>query len=190
MLISLFLFLPYTLLLHFGQCLQAISHLKLFPWVNSVKTIHGFIPSWCSLQSKALLLAWTTACVLLILLLLLVFALNSQQDLNINLLAILLGAGVLHLWAWVSGGAYKNWRLHVLEGSFALNLTMLPAATYYVKLSKGNKLCSWVHFCHHSIWKIFLNSQLPHLPAIDTLSCGWSYLSWTQRSTNWIPSKL
>ena len=43
-----------------------------------------------------------------ILLLLLVFALNSQQDLNINLLAILLGAGVLLWWAWVSGGVYKT----------------------------------------------------------------------------------
>ena len=74
------------------------------------------------------------------LLLLLVFALNSQQDLNINLLAILLVAGVLHLWASVSGGTYKNWHLHLLEGSFALNLPMLAAVTYYVKLSKGNKL--------------------------------------------------
>ena len=35
----------------------------------------------------------------ILLLLLLVFALKSQQDLDINLLAILLGAGVLHLWA-------------------------------------------------------------------------------------------
>ena len=64
----------------------------------------------------------------------------SQQDLNTILLAILLGAGVLHLLAWVSGGVYKNGRLEVLEGSFALNLTMLAAVTYYVKLSKGNQL--------------------------------------------------
>ena len=63
-----------------------------------------------------------------------------QQDLNTILLAILLGAGVLHLLAWVSGGVYKHWRLEVLKGSFALNLTMLAAVTYYVKLSKGNQL--------------------------------------------------
>ena len=30
----LFLFLPYTLLLLFGQWLQAVSHLRLFAWVN------------------------------------------------------------------------------------------------------------------------------------------------------------
>ena len=36
--LSLF-FLPYTLLLHFGQCLLTIimSHLKLFSWVNSAR---------------------------------------------------------------------------------------------------------------------------------------------------------
>ena len=33
----LFLFLPYTLLLLFGQRLQAISHLKFFSWVNRLK---------------------------------------------------------------------------------------------------------------------------------------------------------
>ena len=33
----LFLFFPYTLLLFFGQWLQAISHLRLFSWVNSAR---------------------------------------------------------------------------------------------------------------------------------------------------------
>ena len=37
MLVFFFLFLPYTLLLLFGQWLQAISHLKLFSWVNRLK---------------------------------------------------------------------------------------------------------------------------------------------------------
>ena len=36
-LVFLFLFLPYTLLLLFGQWLQAISHLRLFSWVNSAR---------------------------------------------------------------------------------------------------------------------------------------------------------
>ena len=62
--------------------------------------------------------------------LLLVFVLNPQQDPNINLLSILVGAGILQLWAWVSGGVYRNWCLDALEGSFALNLIILDAATY------------------------------------------------------------
>ena len=59
-LLVFFLFLPYTPLLLFGQWLQAISHLRLFSWVNRLNSFHRFIP--CSLQSKTLLLAWTAAC--------------------------------------------------------------------------------------------------------------------------------
>ena len=36
-LVFLFLFLPYILLLLFGQWLQALSHLRLFSWVNSAR---------------------------------------------------------------------------------------------------------------------------------------------------------
>ena len=38
------------------------------------------------------------------------------------------------------GGLYKNWCLDGLEGSFALNLIILAAATYHVKLLGGNQL--------------------------------------------------
>lgn len=72
--------------------------------------------------------------------LLLVFALNPQQDTSINLLAIVVGTGVLHFWAWISGGVYKNWCLNVLEGSFALNLIILVGATYHIKTSGGNQV--------------------------------------------------
>ena len=51
-----------------------------------------------------------------------------------------MGTGILVVWAWVSGGVYKNWCLDALEGSFALNLIILTAATYHVKLSGGNQL--------------------------------------------------
>ena len=51
-----------------------------------------------------------------------------------NLLVILMAAGILQLWAWVSGGVYRNWCLNVLEGSFAVNLITLAAVTsWYVK---------------------------------------------------------
>ena len=41
----LFLFLPYAFLLLFGQWLQAISHLRLFSWVNSAR-IKPFMDSY------------------------------------------------------------------------------------------------------------------------------------------------
>ena len=137
-LVFFFLFLPYTLLLLFGQWLQAISHLRLFSWVNSAK-LKPFADAYHA-PYKAKHRYWPGLLLVFRFVLLLVFALNPQQDTNINLLAILVGAGILQLWAWVSGGVYKNWCLDALEGSFTLNLTILGAATYYVNHSGGNQL--------------------------------------------------
>ena len=133
-----FLFLPYTLLLLFGQCLQAISHLKLFSWVNSAR-LKPFMDSYHA-PYKPKHRYWPGLLLVLRSVLILVFAFN---DPSINLLAIVVGVGILQLWAWVSGGVYKNWCLDALEGSFALNLIILGAATYYVDHINGNKLAVW-----------------------------------------------
>ena len=137
-LVFFFLFLPYTLLLLFGQWLQAISHLRLFSWVNSAR-LKPFTDAYHA-PYKAKHCYWPGLLLMLRFVLLLVFALNPQQDPNINLLAILVGAGVLTVWAWASHGVYKNWCLDALEGSFTLNLIILGAATYYVNHSGGNQL--------------------------------------------------
>ena len=86
------------------------------------------------------LLAWTAACALLC------FSFNvcfksSGTFQCYNLLVILMAAGILQLWAWVSGGVYRNWCLNALEGSFAVNLITLAAVTSrYVSQSKENQL--------------------------------------------------
>ena len=74
---------------------------------------------------------WPGLLLVLRFVLLLVFALNPQQDPSINLLAILVGTGILQMWAWISGGVYKSWCVDALEGSFALNLIVLAASTLY-----------------------------------------------------------
>ena len=138
MLLFLFLFLPYTLLLLFSQWLQAISHLRLFSWVNSAR-LKPFMDSYHA-PYKAKHRYWPGLLLVLRCVLLLVFAVNPQQDPSNNLLAILVGTGLLQLWAWVSGGVYKNWCLDALEGLFALNLIVLVGATYHVNQSRGNQL--------------------------------------------------
>ena len=135
-LVFLFLFLPYTLLLLFGQWLQALSYLRLFSWVNRLKP---FIDSYHA-PYKAKHRYWPGLLLVLRLVLFVVFAFNPQQDPSINLLAILVGVGMLHMWAWVNGGVYRSWCLDALEGSFALNLIVLAAATYHIKLAVGNQL--------------------------------------------------
>ena len=141
-LVFLFLFLPYTFLLLFGQWLQAISHLRLLSWVNSAR-LKPFMDSYHA-PYKAKHRYWPGLLLVLRFVLLLVFAFefNPQQDTSINLLAILVVTGILHFWAWISGGVYRNWFLNVLEGSFALNLIILAAATYHVRLTRGNQLAA------------------------------------------------
>ena len=137
-LVFLFLFVPYTILLLFGQWLQAISHLWLFAWVNSAR-LKFFMDSYHA-PYKARHRYWPGLLLVVRFILLLAFALNPQQDPSINLLAILVGTSILQLWAWSSGGVYKSSYLDVLEGSFALNLIILVGSTMYVNLSGGNQL--------------------------------------------------
>ena len=132
-LIFLFLFLPYTLLLLFGQWLQGISHMRLFSWVNNTR-LKAFLDSYHA-PYKAKHRYWPGLLLVLRFVLFLVFAFefNPHQDrTSINLLAILVGIGILQMWAWVSGGVYRSWCLDALEGSFALNLVILSAATMYI----------------------------------------------------------
>ena len=135
-LIFLFLFLPYTLLLLFGQWLQTISHLRLFSWVNSAR-LKAFMDSYHA-PYKAKHRYWPGLLLVLRFSLLLVSAFNFQEDPKTSLLAILIGAGNLFLWLWISGGVYTNKYVNVLEGSFVLNLIILTAITYCVDLFSGN----------------------------------------------------
>ena len=132
MLVFIFLFLPYTLLLLFGQWLQAISHLRLFSWVNRVKP---FMDSYHA-PYKAKHRYWPGLLLVLRFILLLMFAFNPQHDSSINLLAILVGVGILQMWTRISGGVYKNWCLDALEGSVDLNLIILAAATFFVNTTQ------------------------------------------------------
>ena len=138
LLVFLVFLLPYTLLLFFGQWLQALSHRRLFVWVNSAR-IKPFIDSYHA-PYKARHRYWPGLMLALRFVLLLIFALNTQQDPDINLLAILIGTGTLQLWAWTSGGVYKNSYLDALEGSFALNLIILVGSTMFVNHDGGNQL--------------------------------------------------
>ena len=91
--VFLFLFLPYTILLLFGQWLQAISHLKLFSWVNSAR-LKPFMDSYHA-PYKAKHRYWP-GLLLVLRLALPVFAFNVQEEHSVNLLAILVGTGILH----------------------------------------------------------------------------------------------
>ena len=144
-LVLLFLFLPYTLLLLFGQWLQAISHLRLFSWVNNAR-LKPFMDAYHA-PYKAKHRYWPGLLLVLRFVLLLVFTLNPQEDPSINLLAILVEVVNLFLWLSISGGVYTNRYVNVLEGSFALNLIILTAVTYSVNVLNGGQ-----HFIVRYSW--------------------------------------
>ena len=131
-----FLFLPYTLLLLCGQWLQAMSNLRIFAWINRLKP---FIDSYHA-PYKPKHRYWPGLLLVFRFGLLQVFAFNSLQDPSISLLAIQVGTALLQLWAWISHGVYRNWCLDALEGSFALNLIILAAATMHINTSGGDQL--------------------------------------------------
>ena len=76
MFVFFFLFLPYTFLLLFGQWLQAISHLRLFSWVNSAR-LKPFIDSYHA-PYKAKHRYWPGLLLVLRFVLLMVFCFESS----------------------------------------------------------------------------------------------------------------
>ena len=137
-LVFFILFLPYTLLLLFGQWLKAMSHLRIFAWANSARLVPFMDPYHAPYKPKHRY--WPGLLLVFRFVLLQFFAFNALQDPNISLLGIQVGTAMLQLWAWISHGVYRNWCLDALEGSFALNLIILAAATMYINITGGNQL--------------------------------------------------
>ena len=96
----------------------------------------------------------------------LVFALNTQADPSINLLAISLVAFGLTVGKQYTGpGAiYKKLYIDILEVSFIINLGILSFATCYVKLVVVYQLARLL-LPTHSIHHICCGPSLPCLPA-------------------------
>ena len=164
-LVFLLLFLPYTLLLFFGQWLQAISHLRLFSWVNSVR-LKAFMDTYHA-PYKAKHRYWPGLLLVLRFVLLLVFALNTQQDPSVNLLAILIEVVNLFLWLSINGGVYTNRYVNILEGSFALNLIILTAVTYSVNVLVGGH-----HFIVQYSWTASVSIALATFIVILAFQLG------------------
>ena len=89
-LVFLFVFLPYTLLLLFGQWLQAISHWRLFSWVSSARLKPFMVP--IMLPTRQTIATDSPGLLLVFHFVLLVFAFefNPQRDSSINLQQFLL----------------------------------------------------------------------------------------------------
>ena len=133
----LLLFLPYTLLLLFGQCLQAYSHHRMFSWMNKIKP---FMDAYHAPYKKETRY-WTGLVLLVRCVLFLIFAVNSLQvgDNHFDLLFTTTVTACLGTLAWIQNGVYKKVYNNILEASFILNLCIFSAATFHVKETGGNQ---------------------------------------------------
>ena len=151
--VLLFLWLPYTSLLLFEQCIQKISNYWVRKWMLWLKPfLDAYFGSFRGEHRY-----WVGVLLVARAVLLLVFGLNSTNDPRVNLLAVITVAVLLlvhlpydthkivypngagkHIRFW-GGSYYKKWYLSLLENSFILNLLMLAAGTWYVISAKGNK---------------------------------------------------
>ena len=137
MLFLLILFLPYTLLLLLGQWLQTKSHLCLLSWVRNPK-LKAILGTYHA-PYKPKYRCWTGMLLLVRCALFLVFAFNNSGNNSVNLLVISSTTFGIFVLFTLSGVVYKSWYWNVLEVSFILNLGILAAATYHVKLSGGSQ---------------------------------------------------
>ena len=125
-------FLPYTIVLLLGQCFQARSHMWLFSWANNSR-LKAFMDAYHA-PYKPRHRYWTGLLLVLRSIMFVTLGFNLNSDPSLTLLLVILTVLVIHLWAWLVGGVYKNWWLEMLESSFILNLGVLTAATYKMQL--------------------------------------------------------
>ena len=130
----LVLFLPYTILLTVGQWLQAKSNRRFFRWINNPR-IKPFLDAYQA-PYRDQHRYWTGLMLCLRCVLFTAFVLLSlvSADPSHNLPAIeAVVIGLITLTRF-TGLIYKKLYLDVLEASFILNLGILAAATYSVRL--------------------------------------------------------
>ena len=138
LLFLIFFILPYTLLLVFGQCLQAKSNLKIFSWVNR-PTFKYFLDNYhAPYQDRHRY--WTGLMLLVRIVFLIAFACDIPNDPSHYMLAIITVAVCVQSWGWILGvsGVYKRQWVGILDASFVLNLIIVSAATLYCY---GQKSC-------------------------------------------------
>ncbi len=136
----LLLFLPYTLFLLFGQCIEAGSNHKLLSWANNLK-VRSFLDAYHA-PYKNRHRYWTGLLLVLRFVLFIVSALidiNSPRDPSVNFLVLGITCIGLMAWVWNTGSMYRKWYNNGLESSFILNLGILALASYQVKVEGGNQ---------------------------------------------------
>ena len=133
----LFLFLPFTLVLVFGQWFQANSNWKCFSWINDYR-IKPFMDAYHAPYTNKYRY-WPGLMLLIRCALFLVFAFNALGDPSTNMFAIALMSLLLAGIASPHSHIYRKWYVGVLDVSFTLNLGILATASGILPHSRSNQ---------------------------------------------------
>ncbi len=138
LLFLLILFLPYTLLLLFGQWIQRHLHLKCLSPVKQLYIKAIFDAYYAPYKDRHRYWAGLLLLVrFLVLILSTAVNIGSTQDPHTNLLVMIIFSSCLLV--WIGRGVHTKWYVDVLEASFVFNLVVLCAGTYQARLSMGNQ---------------------------------------------------
>ena len=134
LLVLILLFLPYTLLLIFGQCVRSISG-KRCRWVLKIIRSTAFVSVLDAYHApyKRKHRYWTGLVLLVRCVLFILFATNPTTDaLLTNMFIVTLLVILILLVKILTGNVYKSFHVEFLELLFLLNLGFLSATLYYV----------------------------------------------------------
>ena len=137
LLVLLLLFLPYTLLLLFGQWIQAHSEKWIFSWISNylVKPILDAYHAPYRNEYRY----WPGLLLVLRCVLFLIFAFNVLGNPSVNLLAICVCIMAVFILTRFTGKVYTNRYLDAIDASYLLNIGVLASGTLYVRSVGGRQ---------------------------------------------------
>ena len=156
----LFLFLPYTLLILFGQWLRKLPRKKGLTWVRSV--VFTSVMDAYHAPYKPKYRFWTGLMLLLRCLLFLVFSFNISGEPSVNLLAISTIVLLVFLLKYLIGNVYQSKGLDILEVMYLLNLGTLTAGTYHIDLINSTSQSTLGNISMCTAFVMFLGTLLYH----------------------------
>ena len=137
LLVLLLLFLPYTLLLLFGQWIQAHSEKRIFSWISNYQ-VKPFLDAYHA-PYRDEYRYWPGLLLVLRCILFLVFAFNILGNPNVNLFVISVCITALLILTRFTGKVYANQYLDAIDASYLLNIGVLASGTLYVRSVGGRQ---------------------------------------------------
>ena len=180
--VLLFFFLPYTLLLLFGQYLHAYSHHKMHSWMNKIKP---FMDAYHAPYKKETRY-WTGLILLVRCVLFLIFANSVGAGNHFDLLFTTTVTACLAGLAWIQHGVYEKVHNDILEASFILNLCIFSAATFHVKETGGNQ-AALTYTSVGIAFATFVLIFLYHVYLLLSKTSLWKKLIYFMKDNNYRP---